>query len=135
MLTLGGASHMSKKYIIPLMLVIITSGLVSLMAQGDLSKEEAKKLYEQAQQLYKDKKYDDAINNYKKIYEAYSKTEMGVNCAYNIACDYSLLDKKSDALDWLEKAIGAGVATKTGGAVFTTSALMREDEDLANIRN
>ena len=116
---------MSKKYIIPLMLVIFTSGLVSLMAQDDFTKEDGTKLFAKSQGLFKEKKYEEAITGYKKIYEHFPKTKMGANVAYNIACGYGLLNKNSDALEWLEKAIDSG---------FTTSALIRQDEDLANVR-
>jgi tetratricopeptide (TPR) repeat protein len=44
---------------------------------------------------------------------------------YNLACAYSLMDRKDDAFAWLFKALDAG---------FDSSGMLRGDDDLDNLR-
>ncbi len=48
------------------------------------------------------------------------------NDLYNVACAYSLLGQKDEALDWLDRAVAAG---------FADRRLMETDTDLADIRD
>jgi hypothetical protein len=44
---------------------------------------------------------------------------------YNLACAYSLLDRRDEAFSWLFKALDAG---------FDGSGTLRSDDDLDNLR-
>ncbi len=44
---------------------------------------------------------------------------------YNLACAYSLMDRKEEAFAWLFKALDAG---------FDSSGMLRGDDDLDNLR-
>jgi hypothetical protein len=44
---------------------------------------------------------------------------------YNLACGYSLMDRKDDAFTWLFKALDAG---------FDGEGTLRGDDDLDNLR-
>ena len=86
----------------------------------------AQKRFDEAFKLHEEKKYEEAIKIFKEIYEKHPKESLGATSAYNIACGYSLLNKKDDALDWLEKSIEAG---------FAKFDHMENDTDLDNIRD
>lgn len=87
---------------------------------------ETQKRFNEAFKLHEEKKYEDAIKIFKEIYEKRPKDHWGATSAYNIACGYSLLSKKDEALDWLEKSIEAG---------FKDFDHMEKDTDLDNIRD
>lgn len=88
--------------------------------------EEADKKFQDAYKLHEEKKYDDAIQIFKEIYDKFPKENLGFTSAYNVACGYSLLGKKDEALDWLKKSIEAG---------FKDFEHMENDTDLDNIRD
>jgi len=69
------------------------------------------------------KQYDDAVADYEKVM-AIDPDYTPLAC-YNIACAYSVRNKKGKALDYLNRAIEAG---------FDDFEYMAEDQDLNNIR-
>lgn len=106
-------------------LIALGASPVPLKSQDNFSTEEMKKVFEESCKLLTDKKYDEAIAGFRKIYDKKPETETGATSAYNLACAYSLLDKKEDALNWLEKAIAGG---------FLDVEHIKQDTDLTNVR-
>ena len=80
-------------------------------------------LYEQAIIYAGKKEYDKSIELFKQIISLHS--ENATTIYYNIACLYSLQNKKTDALDWLKKAIDSG---------YNNWDQLKKDPDLENIR-
>jgi tetratricopeptide (TPR) repeat protein len=69
------------------------------------------------------REYEHAINHYGKARDAGFNVPVST---YNIACCLSLLDRKEEALQWIEKALDAG---------FNSRPLLDTDTDLNNIRH
>ncbi|MDQ7779226.1 MAG: MBL fold metallo-hydrolase [Planctomycetota bacterium] len=79
-------------------------------------------LFTRAGELLQAKKYDEAIEAFKKVIEI---DETAVAAYYNIACAFSLQKKTGDALDWFEKSLERG---------FLDYGHIKQDTDLDNIR-
>ena len=69
-------------------------------------------------------RHEEAINCYEKAIELGGRP---ADCMYNIACSYSLLEKRDQALEWLGRAIEAGFLDQ--------GELLRNDSDLDAIRS
>ena len=70
-----------------------------------------------------------SLKEYQKAITAFERAQTlqsNPSTMYDIACSYSLLNRKKEALDWLEKAAVAG---------FTQIGLLTSDADLANVRS
>jgi tetratricopeptide (TPR) repeat protein len=67
--------------------------------------------------------YAKALEYFQKIHAAQPEDDITI---YNIACSYSLLKDKTNALAWLKKAVDSGITDK---------ATISEDKDLEFIRN
>jgi tetratricopeptide (TPR) repeat protein len=74
-------------------------------------------------EAYRNKKYDDAVDAYRK---AIALDSGFIDAYYNLACIYSLRGDQSAACDWLAEAIDKGY--KNWGNI-------ERDRDLNNIRN
>jgi hypothetical protein len=78
------------------------------------------------------KGFEKSIAGFKRLYYAFKDQPesnghrgIGLPSAYNVACGYALLGKKTEAIDWLEIAIAAG---------WQRWDHMREDTDLDGLR-
>lgn len=72
-------------------------------------------------------RFDDGITAFQKCLEL--DAENG-NCAYNIACAYSLKNAVEPAFEWLGKSVDWGYANSTENIEFTET----KDTDLVNLR-
>jgi tetratricopeptide (TPR) repeat protein len=88
-----------------------------------LTRQEWQRLHQEAIQKLQAKEYDDAEKLYLRILKAIPNDNLAL---YNLACLYSLTNKKEKALEYLEKSIKAG---------FTNAGHIQQDSDLDNIRN
>ena len=77
-------------------------------------------IYKLASLYYSEKKYNEAIENYLKLVPNKNPAVL-----YNLACTYSLIDNKSEALKYLQEAVNNG---------FSQVSLLKTDNDLENIR-
>jgi TolA-binding protein len=68
------------------------------------ARKEQQALFDQAEQLYKDKKYAEAINVYQSYYERYPKTNNAESALMMIGICLDRLDRKAEAIQALEKA-------------------------------
>lgn len=75
-----------------------------------------------------EKAFGESIPGFKKLYYRFSDRRYGAICAYNVACGYSLLDSRENALDWIELSMKAGY-NQPGDFDH-----MRQDSDLDNLR-
>jgi len=75
-----------------------------------------------------EKAFGASIPEFKKLYYRFADRRYGAICAYNVACGYSLLDSREQALDWIELSMKAGY---NQAADFDH---MRQDSDLDNLR-
>jgi tetratricopeptide (TPR) repeat protein/predicted Ser/Thr protein kinase len=82
-------------------------------------------LFEKSNRLHGEGKYAEAIEGFRKIAEEFPKTQAGLASAFNVACGYALLGKKSEALDWLEKAVEMG---------WKNVDSLKKDTDLDSLR-
>ena len=94
--------------------------------EGELTLEEAGKLFQECYALHGEKKYEEAISGFKKIFDQFPKHNWGFTSAYNVSCAYALLGEKEKALDWLEKSVENG---------FNQFDHMEEDPDLDSLRD
>jgi hypothetical protein len=89
-------------------------------------------LFNQAYQKRDPKTYETLLAAFLKEYNKLNDTEKKgftnnyINSYYNLCCTYSILNKKQQALDYLEKTL------KTG---YSDYAHLQQDADLDNIRN
>lgn len=74
--------------------------------------------------LYKHRRYDEAIEKYKKAIEI--DPDYYVGAYYNLACIYSLKGNESLACEWLKKAIEKG---------YNNWDQIQKDSDFDKIRN
>jgi tetratricopeptide (TPR) repeat protein len=88
-----------------------------------LKDEPANKLaiYKLASLYYLEKEYKNAIKFYLEL-----APHKNPRVLYNLACTYSLIGSKTEALDYLEDAVKNG---------FNQLSLLKTDSDLSNIRN
>ncbi len=77
-------------------------------------------IYKLAGLYYSQKKYNEAIENYLKLVPNKNPAVL-----YNLACTYSLINNKSQALKYLQEAVDNG---------FNQASLLKTDTDLENIR-
>jgi len=96
------------------------------LSNGPKTLKDAQSLAVQAENSYKARKYEEAINNYKTVVYAFPRESFGYNSAYNIACCYSILGDKENGCIWL------AVAFKNGFARYDQ---VRKDSDLDSIRS
>ncbi len=89
---------------------------------GRLTRAERQKLHRDAEQKLQNKEYDEAEKLYLKIVKSVPKDYRAL---YNLACVYSLTNKKAKAIDYLKQSVKAG---------FTNAGHMQKDADLDNIR-
>ncbi len=75
-----------------------------------------------------EKAFGASIPSFKKLYYRFADRRYGAICAYNVACGFSLLDSREQALDWIELSMKAGY---NQAADFDH---MRQDSDLDNLR-
>jgi tetratricopeptide (TPR) repeat protein/predicted Ser/Thr protein kinase len=85
----------------------------------------AKKEFQRVMQLSHEKQYERALEGFKKIAEAFPKSEYGMVSTYNTACVYALMGQSELALDWLEKSMNMG---------YREIELMKKDTDLDSLR-
>lgn len=90
-----------------------------------LKLSEPLRLYQQGMKLFDQRQFREAIEKFKIVAESHPRSEPGFNSAYNIACAYSLLGEKSNALEWLEKAVETG---------WNKAEHMERDPDLEALR-
>ncbi|MFZ0455398.1 MAG: tetratricopeptide repeat protein [Ignavibacteriaceae bacterium] len=77
-------------------------------------------VYKLAGLYYTEKKYNEAIENYLKLLPNKNPAVL-----YNLACAYSLINNKSEALKYLRSSVDNG---------FSQVSLLKTDADLENIR-
>src|SRR3989304_5271236 len=65
--------------------------------EGELTLEEAGKLFQECYALHGEKKYEEAITGFKKIFDQFPKHNLGFTSAYNVSCAYALLGEKEKA--------------------------------------
>ncbi len=90
-----------------------------------LANHEVRRLFKDAHDLHVSKRYQGAIDAFRKIIEDHPKTRQAVMSAYNVACGYALLGEKDKALEWLEKAVDMG---------WKDAAHLEKDSDLDSLR-
>jgi hypothetical protein len=120
-----------------LLLIITTSGWLSSHAQTPSANElpafmrQQDSLFTKAYQQRDTVRYEQLLNSfvttYRQLPATDQKTYAGyqINAYYNLSCTYSLLNKKTQALDYLDRSIRAG---------YTNYSHMQADTDLDNIR-
>lgn len=96
----------------------------------NINKEESEKenhdgasWFSQGYSLHQSGHYIEAIDAYS---HAIGLGHRQATCMYNVACSYSLLNDKENALFWLDRALGGG---------FDRVDLLREDSDLDPLRS
>ncbi|MDQ7779416.1 MAG: PHB depolymerase family esterase [Planctomycetota bacterium] len=109
-------------------LVFLLSALLPglpLVAQDTEPEEEEKNFqdyFQEGMERIKAKEYEKAISSFEK---AVALNALEPSAFYNIACCYSLLDKKKEAVEWLQTSVDKG---------WDDFDHMQQDADLANIR-
>jgi serine/threonine-protein kinase len=93
--------------------------------QGRLANLEATRIVQGALKLHEEKRYSEAIAEFRKIVDNHPKSRAAMSCAYNIACGYAQLGEKERALEWLEKSVAMG---------WTDVAHLEKDPDLDPLR-
>ncbi|MGE0711135.1 MAG: PDZ domain-containing protein [Planctomycetota bacterium] len=83
---------------------------------------EVRRLHTQASRLHGEKHYRQAIALYGQLLQL---APDDATALYNVACGYSLLNEREDAIDYLERAVLAG---------FSDFQHIRNDADLDNLR-
>lgn len=84
--------------------------------------KELNELNQKGLECIQNKKYDEALKCFNKILD---KVPDDAGTLYNIACTYSLMNKKEKAIQYLSKAVEAG---------YTDVNWIKNDRDLDNIR-
>jgi len=84
-----------------------------------VAEQTASEYYEAAMKAYKEKDYKSFVGNLHKVVES-GTTHPRVY--YNLACGYALLNNTSEAIRWLDRVAGLGIAYP-----------IQEDEDLKSI--
>lgn len=90
-----------------------------------LTPETGQELFRQSIERFQEKRYDEAIAGFQKIFAQFPTTDLGHSAAYNVACACALKGDKTNAIAWLKKAIDAG---------YKDFDHMRNDEDLSSLR-
>ncbi|MBV8881839.1 MAG: hypothetical protein JO332_17910 [Planctomycetaceae bacterium] len=105
-------------------------GLLLLLLAGpalqDLDAEKAAKLYEDSVALHGEKKYEEALRGFARIADSALTDDQPENAAVMAARICAVIDKKSEALRWIEKALALG---------FRDAAVLEEEADLASVRD
>ena len=68
------------------------------------ARKQRQALFEQAEQLYRDKKYEDAMNAYTSYYEQYPKTNNAESALMMVGICLNWLNRNTEAIQTLEKA-------------------------------
>lgn len=84
--------------------------------------QQVRQLHTQASRLHNQKQYAQAIAVYRQLL---ALAPDDATALYNVACGYSLLNEREDAVDYLERAVLAG---------FSNFQHIRSDSDLDNLR-
>ncbi|GAI31139.1 unnamed protein product, partial [marine sediment metagenome] len=87
-----------------------------------LSPQERQQLHREAMAKLQNKEYDEAEKIYLKLVRLIPKDYIAL---YNLACVYSLTNRKAKAMEYLKKSVKAG---------YTNAGHMQTDTDLDNIR-
>jgi outer membrane protein assembly factor BamD len=75
-----------KKYLLPMMLIIVSLSLVSCGGKkGMVKKMEADDLYARGQQFFQNKKYVDAMDDFKAVVFNYSGSKLALDANYYLA--------------------------------------------------
>jgi tetratricopeptide (TPR) repeat protein len=100
---------------------------VKAAAQKEIPRDAdaVKALFDRGIAQHEQKKFDESVVVFKKIYYRFPDTEIGVISAYNVACGYALMGRKEEALDWLELCVRQG---------YEDFDHMRKDADLNSLR-
>jgi tetratricopeptide (TPR) repeat protein len=104
-----------------LIIVTLLTG-VSFAGEKELTLEEASALKTRADKLLTGKKYAEAVELYKQILESFPDS---TKTLYNLACTYSQLGRKKEAVDALTKALEEG---------YGDFGRISRDKNLDNIR-
>jgi predicted esterase len=103
------------KYLIPVLLIFIAA------SPGRAQEADSFRiLSDRASQAYRAKDYQGSVREYLALIRLYPDDAVA---AFNTACCYSLLNKKKEALKWLERAVDLGFYR------------FDPDPDMANVRN
>ncbi|RDX72302.1 Protein MET1, chloroplastic [Mucuna pruriens] len=98
--------------------------MVNALRKRELKERREKDLRE-GLQLYKNGKYDEALEKFESIMGSKPEPEEAAVASYNVSCCYSKLNQIQAALSSLEEALNAG---------FEDFKRIRTDPDLANVR-
>jgi len=93
--------------------------------QERLDTEEVERPFREACNLLRAKQYRKAIEKFKSVVDDHPTSMQAVDSAYSIACGYTLLGEKKNALDWLEKSVEMG---------WEDLAHLEKDSDLESLR-
>lgn len=108
---------------------VISNRVREIQLQNALRKREQKERRErdlrEGLQLYKNAKYDEALEKFESVLGSKPESEEAAVASYNVACCYSKLNQLQAALSSLEDALNAG---------FEDFKRIRTDPDLANLR-
>lgn len=74
-----------------------------------LALEGCQPIFDESIELLKEKKFDECVKGFSRIFKKFPKENIGYSSAYNLACAYALSGDKKLALDWLEKALDSGL--------------------------
>ncbi|TKY60137.1 LOW PSII ACCUMULATION 1 protein [Spatholobus suberectus] len=108
---------------------VISNRVREIQMRNSLRKREQKERRErdlrEGLQLYKNGKYDEALEKFESVLGSKPEPEEAAVASYNVACCYSKLNQIQAALSSLEEALNAG---------FEDFKSIRTDPDLANVR-
>jgi tetratricopeptide (TPR) repeat protein len=85
----------------------------------------AGRLFASAMALHKSNQHREALEELTSVVASSPKSRYGIAAAYNAACCHARLGEKSEALDWLEKAVEMG---------WKDLAHLQKDDDVASLR-
>jgi hypothetical protein len=113
-----------------------------IRTEGPRNGEEGQSLFDKGlKYIGPEKKYDEGIDLFKRIWYAFPGTSTAVIAAYNVACGYSLKGEKEMSVDWFDIAMSAGFCKAAPVTPCPADARphgglehLHHDTDLDNVR-
>jgi hypothetical protein len=113
------------------------SAIIEELKKEGMTPQDASTLFNECLEALQDRDFGPSIKGFKKIWYGFANhrdprfRQFAGTSAYNVACGYSLMGKKADALDWLEFSFIRGFLQREDDPL----GHIKQDTDLDNIRN